>query len=367
MPGTIDTTRKPMRLLLIQTSTVRELNSPPEQLAAGDLLWWDCIYDEARQWVAPLERLTKVTILEDHLRDAENHTHPSYFDSTRHYEMIVFRGLAVAAPEHAETGALRAVTRPTTFFILPKVLVTIRPADSRTIPAMQQRLVTENQPRARLPSRPEDLMLRLLNGMVDRYLELREPMTAQLERWQRRLLDPRRGFHDWLTLLETRSELRKLEQLCEEQLDAIAEWRNERMDEDDGDDGLDSLSDAQLVRANDVSEHINRVLTHARRAQESVETAVQLHFSMTSHRTNEMMRTLTAITAVFLPLTLITGIFGMNFEQIPGMSSASGFWITVGAMAVLGLLQVAFFRAQRFLDRPGSFGRRSRRPGSREP
>ncbi|MFZ9679352.1 MAG: magnesium transporter CorA family protein [Quisquiliibacterium sp.] len=354
-----------MRLLLIQASTVRELDSPPEQLGAGDLLWWDCIYDEARQWVAPLEQLTKVTILEDHLLDAENRNHPSYFDSTRHYEMIVFRGLAVAPPEQAESGALRAVTRPTTFFVLPRALVTVRPADSRTIPAMQQRLIAANQPRTRLPLRPEDLMLRLLNGMVDRYLELRQPMSDQLERWQRRLLDPRQGFRDWLTLLETRGELRKLEQLCEEQLDAIAEWRNERMDEDDGDDGLNTLSDAQLVRANDVSEHVNRVLTHARRAQESVETAVQLHFSMTAHRTNEIMRTLTAITAVFLPLTLITGIFGMNFEHIPGMSSPSGFWITVGAMAMLALLQVAYFRAQRFLDRPGSFRRRPRRPGSR--
>jgi magnesium transporter len=355
-----------MRLLLIQASTVQELEKPPEQLGAGDLLWWDCTYDEARHWVASLEHLTGVAILEDHLLDAENRNHPSYFDSTRSYEMIVFRGLAVASAEQADTSALRAVTRPTTFFVLPRILVTVRPVDSRTVPALQQRLMSSTQPRTRLPSRPEDLMLRLLNGMVDRYLELRQPMSEQLERWQRRLLDPRRGFRDWLTLLETRSELRKLEQLCEEQLDALTEWRNERMDEEEEEDGLGALSDAQQVRANDVSEHINRVLTHARRAQESVETAVQLHFSMTAHRTNEIMRTLTAITAVFLPLTLITGIFGMNFEHIPGMSSASGFWITVGAMAVIGLLQVVFFRAQRFLDRPGAI-RRARRPGTREP
>ncbi|MEK9776441.1 MAG: magnesium transporter CorA family protein [Quisquiliibacterium sp.] len=356
-----------MRLLLIQGSSVKEVDAPPEQLAQTDLLWWDCLYDEARLWVGPLQALAGVTIFEDHLLDAENRNHPSYFDSTQSYEMFVFRGLAAAPPEQTETGALGAVTRPTTFFVLPRILITVRPDDSRTIPAMQQRLLTTSQPRLRLPTRSDDLMLRLLNGMVDRYLQLRQPMSEQLERWQRRLLDPRGRFRDWMTLLQSRSELRKLEQLCEEQLDALSEWRNERMEEADGDDGFGPLSDAQQVRANDVAEHINRVLTHARRAQESVETAVQLHFSMTAHRTNEIMRTLTAITAVFLPLTLITGIFGMNFERIPGASLPGGFWITVGAMVMIALLQVIYFRAQRFLDQPGFLRRRSRRPGSNTP
>ena len=48
-------------------------------------------------------------------------------------------------------------------------------------------------------------MLRLLSGMVDRYLGLRQPLTAQLESWQRNLLNPRRPFKDWTTLLEART------------------------------------------------------------------------------------------------------------------------------------------------------------------
>ena len=211
-------------------------------------------------------------------------------------------------------------------------------------------------------------MLRILNGMVDRYLDLRQPLTDQLEHWQRQLLDPRRPFHDWLQVLQARAETRKLEQLCEEQLDALQEWRDERAEHFAAGaqlplSTLPALNDSVQVRAADVVEHIHRVLNHARRLEASVESAVQLHFSATAHRTNEIMRTLTTLTAIFMPLTLITGIFGMNFEFIPGTHSPLGFAITIGAMLVIALALMAFFRARRYLARSDMRPRRRPRTG----
>ena len=71
------------------------------------------------------------------------------------------------------------------------------------------------------------------------------------------------------------------------------------------------------MRLNDVLEHIQRVLHHARRLEASAESAVQLHFSANTHQTNEIVRKLTAIAAIFAPLTLIAGVLGMNFEHMP--------------------------------------------------
>jgi Mg2+ and Co2+ transporter CorA len=225
----------------------------------------------------------------------------------------------------------------------------------------------------RMPPSPEDLMLRILNAMVDRYLELRQPLTEALERLQRELLDPRRPFRDWYPLLEARREAMRLQDLCEEQLDAIQEWRDERLERSGDSVGepaapaprqtLAPLSDNLQVRASDLVEHINRVLNHARRIESSLETAVQLHFSAIAHRTNEIMRTLTAITAVFLPLTLITGIFGMNFEFIPGLHSPSGFWWALTAMLVIGVAMLAFFRARALIHESALFGSRRRGRG----
>jgi len=276
----------------------------------------------------------------------------------------VFRGLAVAAPHGEDAMPIRVRTRPTVFFLFPRCLVTVRAPDSRLVPALQERLLNSAQSGQRQPAGPEELMLRLLNALVDRYLDLRQPLTDQLELAQRLLLDPRRPFRDWLALLEARGELRKLEHLCEEQLDALQEWRDSRDErEATGDpDAIGPLSDSTAVRANDVVSHIRRVLDHAKRLQEAVETAVQLHFASTSHRTNEIMRTLTAITAIFLPLTLITGIFGMNFEFIPGLHARNAFWVAIGGMALIALLLITYFRARRFLAEPRrASGHRRRR------
>ena len=131
------------------------------------------------------------------------------------------------------------------FFVFDNVLATVGPAQSRTIEQVRQRLLELCQaPPAkargngqaalvhgiRPPTRPEDLMLRLLNAMVDRYLELRAPLTRQLDRWQRALLNARRGFSSWEGLLDARIQLRRLEHLSEEQRDALQEFRDSLLD-----------------------------------------------------------------------------------------------------------------------------------------
>ncbi len=104
------------------------------------------------------------------------------------------------------------------------------------------------------------------------------------------------------------------------------------------------------MRTNDVMEHISRVLNHARRLEESLESAVQIHFAAMAHQTSEIMRTLTIITALFMPLTLITGIFGMNFEHMPLLKEAHGFGITMIAMAVIVVLLLVVFHSKRYFE-----------------
>lgn len=239
-----------------------------------------------------------------------------------------------------------------------RALVTIRSATSQTIENARLRLLAYkpkaegNTHSSRLPASPEDLMLRLLNTMVDQYLELRQPLTMQLDRWQHALLDPRRPFKNWVALLDARIELRKLDHLCEEQHDALQELRDHIVDTHDGSDdknGNSRAKDLLLVRTNDVMEHIGRVLNHARRLEASLESAVQIHFAAMAHRTSEIMRTLTVITALFMPLTLITGIFGMNFVKIPMLDNPAGFWIVMASMAVLVISLLVYFRSQSYL------------------
>jgi magnesium/cobalt transport protein CorA len=224
-----------------------------------------------------------------------------------------------------------------TFFNFDKLLVTVRAADSRSVAQIKSRFV--NLP-GKAPQNPDDLMQRLLSAMVDHYLELRQPMAQRLDGLQHALLDPRKPFRDWAKLLESRQQIRELQNLSEEQRDAVQEWRDYR---------IADLSPAMHARFADIVEHIERVLNHARTTESQAESAVQLYFAAMSHRTTEIMRLLTLITAIFMPLTLITGLFGMNFEFIPGLHKSYGFWLSVAAMVGVVTGMLAYFRHKRWV------------------
>lgn len=348
-----------MQLLSIRkdlpVSRIDKIDALPED----GFVWIDASASEpSEQWRELARRLTGAWVFDAHMQDAANEAHPSYFDNTTDYELIIFRGLdaheevrgdvkaATQGEGRPQSGPIntqphRIKTAPVTFFLFHRLLVTIRPDVAPSVATVRDRLVASA---ARAPHSPEDLAHRILNAMVDRYLELRQPLTDRLDRWQRNLLDPRRPFNDWHALLEQRIEIRKLEHLCEEQRDAIQEWRDHRFED---------LSDGMSVRVNDLLEHIARVLNHAQRLEQTAESAVQLHFSATAHRTNEIMRMLTIITAIFMPLTLITGVFGMNFKTMPWLEWQWGFWVTVGAMGLVAIVLLLFFRHKRYTDSTG--------------
>ena len=335
---------------------------------ASGFKWIDCTHDEVtcdiEVWRDQVELQTGIRVYDLHLKDICNLSHPSYFHATQDYELVVFQKLALNGESSASTdtnkkkipAALhRLQTQPVSFLLLGSALITIRATQSRTIEGMRTRLLSYkakdgNNLSSRLPASPEDLMLRLLNLMVDQYLDLRQPLTNQLDRWQHALLDPRKPFNNWVALLDSRVQLRKLEHLCEEQYDAIQELRDHFVDTYDARGGeLSRAKDLLLVRTNDVMEHINRVLHHTRRLEASLESTVQIHFAAVAHKTSETMRLLTVITALFMPLTLITGIFGMNFTKMPWINDETGFKWTIGLMGLSVLLFLLALGLQSYL------------------
>ena len=195
-------------------------------------------------------------------------------------------------------------------------------------------------------------MLRMLNVVVDGYLELRKQLAGELGQWQESLLRPRGEKADWRALMLARAELHRLEDLCEDQQDALQEWLDTARAQP-APWHTQTERDALVARANDVIEHVGRVVHQVRRMEQGAEAAVQIHFSAQSHRANNIMRTLTALTAIFLPLNLIAGIFGMNFEFIPWLHQASAFWWTLGSMATIALAMGLVFWRKRYLARTG--------------
>ena len=95
----------------------------------------------------------------------------------------------------------------------------------------------------------------------------------------------------------------------------------------------------------DASERIWDLLDNYKEVVEALE---QTNESVISHRQNDVLRVLTVVTVILLPLTLITGIFGMNVH-FPGFESAAAFWALAGFMLGLAIGLTAFFRLKRWL------------------
>ena len=320
-----------MEILYLNSGAKPQPLEHVDALPASGFLWLDFVREESPEWERQLQQVLGVKVHERHLKDSLNPAHPSYYDGTADYDMVIFRSLA------PETEEGQFATRPTAFFLFDRVLVTVRPRDSRSILALRERLVEGS---GRMPQRPEGLMHLILNAMVDRFLAMREPLSEQMEAWSAGLLDPNNPFSDWLLVMGHGSQLRKLEMLCEEQEDAILQWRENRREE---------VNEQLEVRYNDLLEHIRRVTKYAVHQQGETESLVQLHFSAVSHRTNEIMRVLTILSAIFLPLSFIAGVFGMNFENMPELHYHFAYYITLGVMALIAVGLLLLFRLKRWL------------------
>ena len=358
-----------MHIVEFTAGSLRFVDTVPAQAPADGFVW---VYLERDEYAATLpeqqalaQRLGGSALLDVHARDLANETHPSNYDATSVYDRIVFRRLPTAdearlAPRGADRA--RVDSRAVAFAVFDRLLVSVHPPGCPTAVAFIERLATDARlsveataVRSRLPQSPADLALQLINQMVDSYLDHRKELTRAMDGVQDALLraDARAGT--WPALMRARQRLHWLQELCEEQQDAMQEWLDTLREQPLSDYAADATQalarrDQLVARARDVMEHIDRVLHHARRLEQSAETVVQIHFNAQGQRTNDIMRTLTAITAVFLPLNLFTGFFGMNFDALPLIHSGIGMWVALVLLLALALAIVVLFWRRRYLS-----------------
>ncbi|MBX3611626.1 MAG: magnesium transporter CorA family protein [Hydrogenophaga sp.] len=368
-----------MRVFHVQPGAVSETGTLPMVLPPRGFIWVACGRREFElehgHVQATLQVMCGTTLVDLHVNDLLNNQLPSHYDYTSRYDILVFRRLAAGQAETdiSEPGTIltehvkrsgppvlrRIDTSPVGFAVFDRVLLTVHPAGCGVLDHYSNRLLASATSASRtagvsLPVSPADTMLRIVNLMVDGYLDLRRELTRQLDHWQSELLSPRQRFTNWGSLLDARISLHQLDEICEDQRSAVQDWIEALEDWDPiepigGQRGLELLK----VRSRDVLEHIERVVHHVRRLEQNAETAVQMHFSAQSNRTNDIMRTLTALTAVFLPLNLIAGIFGMNFEFIPFLHDRTGFWWAMGSMVFVAVGLSAYFWRKRYLRSSG--------------
>ena len=382
-----------MQIVVFTQGSLHFVDELPSNAPVDGFVW---VFTDRESIAADLPKLQTLAqqvggsaLLDLHCQDLASQLHPSHYDYTSVYDLVIFRRLITATEaaeakleaelENVQQGLAlkparkrgppvfnRINTRAVGFVQFDKLLISVHPGGCYTARSFVERylkdaLHSENASpqatvaRSRLPTSPADLMLRMINMMVDSYLDLRKDLSTQLDHWQTELLNPRSHFTNWNALMTARNELHTLEDLCEEQHDAMQEWLDTMREQSATQLKLTSQAehDGLVARARDVIEHIERVVRHVQRLEQAAESAIQIHFGAQSNRTNDIMRTLTALTAIFLPLNLITGFFGMNFETFPLIHYQNALmWTIVFMVSIAVVLGLVFWR-KRYIARTG--------------
>jgi magnesium transporter len=195
----------------------------------------------------------------------------------------------------------------------------------------------------RFRTRPEvvatsvgQLLYSVLDAGVDGYFPLLDKMAEEIDTLEDRILEgsARDGLRDVLALKRALLELRRI--LAPQRDIANALLRRD----------VELIGDAEAPYYQDLYDHLLRVLDALDLYRDLVASALDANLSVTNNSLNAVMKRLTAFTVVLMVPTLIAGIYGMNFRNMPELRFQYGYFITVGVM-VLSIVAIgAYFKAR---------------------
>lgn len=112
-------------------------------------------------------------------------------------------------------------------------------------------------------------------------------------------------------------------------------------------------TDEQRVYFIDIYDHLLKLSEIIESNREVTADLRDSYLSLNANRTNTIMMTLTVITTIFMPLTFIAGVYGMNFENMPELKWEYGYYIVLGVMAIVGLSMYVWFRKKGWFSDKG--------------
>jgi len=247
------------------------------------------------------------------------------------YLYIILHGIAYQAHERCFD------THDIDFFLGQTYLVTVHDGHSMSIADLREH-ATRN-PKI-LSDGPVALLHRVVDAMVDRYRPEVDKLEDRLDDLEKAIFeDPKPALAK--AILDEKRQVARLRRIITPQRDVIA--RLARRDFVD-------ISTEMSFRFRDIYDHLVRVADDAIMFQDRITGMLDAHLSNVSNRLNEVMKVLTVVATIFMPLTLLTGIWGMNvpLPRFPG-SQAAQFWWVFGIMTAVVIAMLMVFRRRRWI------------------
>ena len=116
-------------------------------------------------------------------------------------------------------------------------------------------------------------------------------------------------------------------------------------------DQCEFMGDSVRVYLRDTYDHIVQTSEAVESARELVSGLMNTYLSVVSNRMNEVMKTLTIIASIFIPVTFLAGLYGMNFEHMPELHFRWGYPVLIAVMVIMGIGMLVYFRRKGWLGR----------------
>ncbi|MFD3257730.1 magnesium/cobalt transporter CorA [Paenibacillus lentus] len=183
-------------------------------------------------------------------------------------------------------------------------------------------------------SEPDRFLYLLIDLVVDNYFTVSDRIEVKIEKLEEDILMHTKRSH-LSEIIGLRSEILWLKKMLGPQKEVINILNKKDL----------RLIDDQLQKYfSDIYENAVKISENFETFRELMGNLREAYQSSIANRANEIMRVFTAITTIFIPLTLITGIYGMNFDNMPELHWKYSYYVVIGIMVVLGAGMYYLFR-----------------------
>lgn len=179
------------------------------------------------------------------------------------------------------------------------------------------------------------LLHRILDELVDLYMPVVDDFDDAINRLEDRVFDMRSSSNAILgDVMNVRRSVARMKRISSRQLEVLYRMSHGEFTQ---------IPENVLPFFRDVHDHLQRISDLAEGYRDLVAGLFDIHFAVIGNRTNDVMKTLAVLSSIILPLSLIAGIYGMNFENMPELRSANGYFLTLATMGVITVILLVYF------------------------
>jgi magnesium transporter len=236
-----------------------------------------------------------------------------------------------------QTHSSQIVLEQMSIILMPQLVVTFQEVDGDPLNPVRARL---RSGKGRLRKSGSDyLTYAIMDAVIDYYYTALEQLGEQIEEVETRLVS-HPTHHTLTSIYKLKHELMYMRKSIWPARDMIGQLM--RLEHP-------IIGETLHVYLRDIYDHTVQIVETTETLRDMASSMLDLYLSTVSQRLNEVMKILTIFSAIFIPLTFITSLYGMNFKYMPELDFRYGYFVLIGVLVMITIGLFIFFRKKKWL------------------